>query len=312
MSPDLAAGSGRAIFTVDLEEYFQVDALRDWVPKREWDSLPSRAGWVLDRLLERLESHDAGATFFVSGWLLRTRPELARRVVDAGHEAAVLVRPTPDGDDGARPAAFRQRADAMRDRLREVTRRPVLGFRVPRSAPPIPHSRAASILDALGYSYDSTAVGSPAAPDGEGVAASDGGTLLHVPPTTCSLGGERLFTAGGTAFRVLPEAVIHRLLRRAASPRCGGVFHMRSWEFDPEQPVLPAPPLARVRLYWGLDAVEERLDRLLDAFAFDSVAGALGLGPGGGRAASAAAERPEISRRGGAAAKRASSQEGRR
>lgn len=275
-------GSGRAIFTVDLEEYFQVDALRKWVPEGEWDSLPERAGWVLDRLLERLDAHGARATFFVSDWILRTRPELARRVVDAGHEAGVLGRPPDEGADDRR-RAFRRTALEGRDRLRAITGKTVLGYRGSRLRHPIPSERAAEVLAGLGYAYDSTVADDRQGPerefsDGGGTdGGSDRPSVPEVPPTACSVGGERLFTAGGTAFRLLPESVVHGLLSRAASPTCGGVFHMRAWEFDPEQPVLPVPPLARARLYWRVEGMEERLDRLLEAFEFDSVAGALGL-----------------------------------
>lgn len=279
------SGSGRAIFTVDLEEYFQVEALREWVPRGEWESLPSRAGWALDRCLACLDDHDARATFFVARWLLEAHPELPRRVVEAGHEAAVLARPPAEGDAAARRTEFRRLAREARERLEEITGQPPLGYRTSRFAHPIPPEQATEILSQLGYRYDSTLIDPTVLsrrfgidPDAAAVElpAEDDG-LLEVPPTVCSVGRHRLFTVGGTAFRVLPESVIHRLLARDATPTCGGVFYMRSWEFDPEQPVLPVPFMSRVRLYRGLDRVEGRLRRLLDTIPFDSVAGALGL-----------------------------------
>lgn len=278
-------GSGRAMFTVDLEEYFQVGALRDWIPRAEWESLPSRAGWALDRLFEQLDAHGARATFFVSRWLLDARPELAARVADAGHEAAVLARPPQEHGAGDTREEFRRVAREARDRLEDVTGRRVHGYRTYGFQHPVPAAEAAAVLSELGYTYDSTLIDPTALPDHFGIERQgpvtelplDGDGLLEVPPAVCDAGGRRLFTVGGTAFRVLPAGLIHRLLAREETAVCGGVFYMRSWEFDPEQPVLPVPFMSRVRLYWGLDRVRKRVSDLLDAFAFDSVAGALGL-----------------------------------
>lgn len=287
-SPDPAAGNGRAIFTVDLEEYFQVGSLREWIPRGEWESLPSRAGWALDRCLEGLDVHDARATFFASGWLLENHPELAVRVVEEGHEAAVLARPPFDGDERRRREEFRRVARQGRERLARVTGRRVLGYRTSGFTHPIPTRAAAEILAEEGYAYDSTLIDPTIVhttfgvePEGRAVELPlDGDGLLEAPPTVCSFGRKRLFTVGGTAFRVLPQSLIHALLARDAVSARGGVFYMRSWEFDPQQPILPVPLMSRVRLYWGLDRVPDRLEDLLERFPFDSVAGALGLDAG--------------------------------
>jgi hypothetical protein len=101
--------------------------------------------------------------------------------------------------------------------------------------------------------------------------------VLEVPPTTLRLFGRRIFTVGRTAFRVLPLEMIRRTLDDDASGGIGGMFCMRSWEMDSAQPTLPVSLSSRVRLYWGLDRVEDRLDTLLQEYRFVSVAEALGL-----------------------------------
>ena len=60
------------------------------------------------------------------------------------------------------------------------------------------------------------------------------------------------------------------------------MFYIHPWEFDPAQPRLPAPPLSRVRHYTNLGRTEERFHRLMDDFAFDSIAALFPVGAGQG------------------------------
>src|ERR1043165_9503542 len=52
-------------FTVDVEEYFQVSAFDDVVPRFQWPTLESRVERSVDRLLDLLARHHAQGTFFV-------------------------------------------------------------------------------------------------------------------------------------------------------------------------------------------------------------------------------------------------------
>src|SRR5256885_13278966 len=76
------------IFTVDVEEYFQVHAFEGVVRRSEWPSLPSRVSQNVEVLLDLLAEHDAVATFFVLGWVADRHPHVVRRIADAGHEIA--------------------------------------------------------------------------------------------------------------------------------------------------------------------------------------------------------------------------------
>jgi len=76
------------IFTVDVEEYFQVGAFDRVVSRKDWDSLPSRLEHSIGILLELLARHDANATFFTLGWIVERYPSLVRRIAENGHELA--------------------------------------------------------------------------------------------------------------------------------------------------------------------------------------------------------------------------------
>ncbi|HEX6534672.1 MAG TPA: hypothetical protein VF041_08740 [Gemmatimonadaceae bacterium] len=55
------------IFTVDVEEYFQVGAFERVVSRQDWDGYPSRIGYCMDVLLDLLARYGATATFFTLG-----------------------------------------------------------------------------------------------------------------------------------------------------------------------------------------------------------------------------------------------------
>lgn len=96
---------------------------------------PSATGPIID-LLER---HEARATFFMLGGHVRRRPALARRVVLAGHEAAVhgdTHWPMPLLLPGAMRAQVRRCAASIEDATGSTPRfyRPPFGFMTPGQA----------------------------------------------------------------------------------------------------------------------------------------------------------------------------------
>jgi len=143
------------IFSVDLEEYFQVLAFERAVPRSAWESMPSRVDASLNRLLDLLARFDAVATFFTVGWLAERKPELVRRVVEQGHEIASHSwwhrRVT-----ALSPAELREDVRRCRTTLEQTAGRPVLGFRAP-SFSIVPGTEwAFDVLLEEGYRYDSS------------------------------------------------------------------------------------------------------------------------------------------------------------
>src|SRR4029077_15327901 len=118
------------LFSVDVEEYFQVLAFEQVVPRASWDTLPSRVDESVDRLLELLARHSATATFFTVGWLAQRKPALVRRIAEAGHEIASHSwwhrRVTT-----LSPEEFRGVVRGCGDLREHVAGRRVAGFRAP-------------------------------------------------------------------------------------------------------------------------------------------------------------------------------------
>src|SRR5207249_11308540 len=89
--------------TVDVEDYYQVEAFTDVVRREDWPRWQSRVEPSTQRLLELFARCDVRATFFILGWVAERHPGLVRAIIAAGHEVAchcyehrLIYRQTPD------------------------------------------------------------------------------------------------------------------------------------------------------------------------------------------------------------------------
>ncbi len=276
--------TGKHIFSVDLEEYFQVHAFEGIVKRDEWDVIPSRVEMGTLRLLDLLERTGNRATFFTLGWIADRHPDLLRRVSRAGHEIAChgyghrrLTEMTPE--------EFRADLQRSRRSLQSATGKPVLGYRAPMFSLGPGMEWVFDILIDEGFTYDSSLF--PIRRSGYGFAGVNpdvhyierpGGRLLEIPMTTTIVAGVRLPAAGGGWFRQLPYALTRSGFRRCERLGNPGMFYIHPWELDPDQPRIPVPVLQRIRHYRGLRRMESRLERLLREFRFTTVEERLQLG----------------------------------
>jgi polysaccharide deacetylase family protein (PEP-CTERM system associated) len=264
--------------SVDVEDWFQVQAFAGVIRREDWDRLERRVEANTDRVLDRLAEARVGATFFTLGWVAERHPALIRRIVAAGHELASHGHGHEPVD---RIGEARFRADIRRARraLEDAGGVAVLGYRAPTfSIGPRSTPWAHVALAEEGYRYSSSVFpirhdlyGAPDAPRGPHRPHRDG--VVELPMTTARLLGRNLPCAGGGWFRLLPyplfRAGLGRVNRAEGRP---GIFYFHPWEIDPGQPRLSAAGrLSRFRHYTGLAAMQDRLDRLLRDFAWGRV-----------------------------------------
>ena len=143
------------VFSVDVEEYFQVSAFDGSIDRARWPEFPSRVAASVDWLLEVLERHQARGTFFVLGCLVAQHAPLVRRIHDAGHEIA------SHGWSHRKLTAlsrseFREEIRSSKDALEWVAGAPVVGFRAPSFSLVPGLEWAFDILLEEGYRYDSS------------------------------------------------------------------------------------------------------------------------------------------------------------
>ena len=55
--------------TVDVEDYFQVQAFAHCIDRAEWQRMAPRVEANVDRILEQFAAAGVNATFFTLGWI---------------------------------------------------------------------------------------------------------------------------------------------------------------------------------------------------------------------------------------------------
>lgn len=72
--------------TVDVEDYFQVEAFRSVIGQENWGRYDLRVESSTMRVLDLFDRHDVKGTFFTLGWIAHRCPRLVKEIVHRGHE----------------------------------------------------------------------------------------------------------------------------------------------------------------------------------------------------------------------------------
>jgi polysaccharide deacetylase family protein (PEP-CTERM system associated) len=271
------AGSGSAVMSVDVEDWFHVENLKSVIDRGSWNQQSPRVERNVDRLLELMAHHgNVRCTWFVLGWVAERWPAVVRRIADAGHEVAShgfhhhLL-------DNLSPKSFRADVQRSKDLLEEICGAPVSGYRAPSfSIKPW----ALPILQEVGFEYDSSyfpTLGHDRYGRLEGLALET--PVAEVLPgffeisiSSISLASLVLPWGGGGYFRLLPYPIFRAGARRILRSGRPYIFYIHPWEIDADQP-RPGGlrPVPRFRHYVGLGQCEERLARLVDEFEWTTM-----------------------------------------
>jgi polysaccharide deacetylase family protein (PEP-CTERM system associated) len=266
-------------FSIDVEDYFQVQGYADVIPRAAWDTMPTRVERNTDLLLRLLEAKRARGTFFVLGWVARRHPALVRRIAAEGHEVAchgmshtMIYEQSPD--------VFRNETRESKALLEDLAEAPVVGYRAATFSITDRSLWALEVLAEEGFRYDSSIfpirhdrygiVHAPRLPYHIDLGAR--GRLVEFPPSTLSAWGHNLPVAGGGYFRLLPlwltSFAISRVNARDRSPF---VFYLHPWEIDPDQPRVPTRWTSTLRHRLNLGRSMDRLRHLLERFTFGAM-----------------------------------------
>lgn len=267
------SGSICNAMTVDVEDYFQVQAFAGCIPRSAWNEMTSRVEANTERILTLFSERGTKATFFVLGWVAERHRHLIRRIVAEGHELASHGFAHIPVHEQA-PDTFRSDVARTKALLEDTGGVPVKGYRAASFSIDQRTPWAFDVLAEAGYEYSSSVFpivhdfyGMPDAP--RFLFRPGSGRITEIPMTTFSLWGRNLPCGGGGYFRLLPYRASRWALRRVNSrDRQPSIFYFHPWEIDPEQPrVARAAPLkSRIRHYLNLSKTEARLRRLLTDF----------------------------------------------
>lgn len=272
--------------TIDVEDYFQVNAFVRYVRQEEWDSFPLRVDENTRRILDVLDSFSIKATFFILGWVAERCPGLVKEIQTRGHEIAChgygheliyMIGPQ------------RFRADVQRAKrlLEDISGVSVKGYRAPSYSITRQSLWAMDILAEEGFTYDSSifpvmhdTYGIPDAQRFPHIYKTESGTIQEFPLSTWPLrlpGKEmRLPVAGGGYLRLFPASFLIRAIgsinRVEHKP---AVLYFHPWEIDPEQPRIKAGLKSRFRHYLNLEKTERKLHKILSELRFGTMSSVL-------------------------------------
>ena len=301
-------GTIKNALTIDVEDYFQVNAFSRVIRPSHWHDYPTRVERNTRRILEILAEADGQgvkATFFTVGWIAEKFPDLVREISECGHEIAChsyghqLVFNLSE-------RRFKEDTRRSKEILEDISGREVIGYRAPTYSITRRNLRTLEILSDLGFLYDSSifpiihdVYGFPEAPrfpfqvlfekqgtgnirfsnlcdDGRcpSVEKNAGGSgrrsIVEFPLTTFRVFKRNVPVAGGGYFRLFPYPLTRGMLKAInRKESMPFVFYMHPWELDPGIPkVKGAGFLSTFRTYLNLDKTERRLKRLVSDFRF--------------------------------------------
>lgn len=291
-APRPAEAPVRRCLTVDVEEYYHIEACHGRLNPQHWDDWPSRVSVGVEAILQLLDEQKIHGTFFVLGDVARRSPNVVKRIADAGHEIASHGN-RHDRLHRLDAPRFREDLRASIDSLQQLTGQRVRGYRAPTFSLVPQTAWAIEVMLELGLEYDSSifpvvhpAYGVPEAPDrpfrvqgplgarGRSGDSERSNTLLEIPPLTWHVGSRKLAVAGGGYFRLLPLYFLKRGLAQAAAEHRPAILYFHPWEFDPDFPNLPLSRTGKLRTYTGRARALARLREILRHGSGDETASA--------------------------------------
>lgn len=285
------------LFTIDVEEWFQIHAFSDLIQPKDWIHYESHIEKNTHHLLDLLESagnpsnnflssHEQSrsikGTFFILGWVAEHYPNLVKEIYARGHEIA--------SHGYAHKCIFNQTRSEFREDIRKSKRLledligvEVIGYRAPTFSIIDQTLWAIPILSEEGYQYDSSVFpihhdyyGMPDSPRFPFMWSFDGSSsskaslaLVEFPMSTIKISKRNWPVTGGGYFRLYPYLLSKYFMKKVNREQKPFIFYLHPWEVDPSIPRLnEAQRLSRFRTYMNLERTEERLKRLLSDFSF--------------------------------------------
>ncbi|MDM7859625.1 DUF3473 domain-containing protein [Alteromonas sp. ASW11-36] len=250
--------------TVDVEEYFQVEAFANDVSVDSWATYESRLQVQMESLLTVFDETNVKATFFTLGWIAEKHPDIIANIVAQGHELAShgFMHQHLTKQDKVTFADDIQRAKKT---LEDISGVAVKGYRAPCFSISANNEWAHDVIAEAGYEYSSSSYpinhdlyGVPNAPKSP-YWLSNG--LLEIPVTTCTWKNKVFPAGGGGYFRLLPFALFD-LLYRNSDHQAVANFYTHPWEFDPEQPRIASNLKSSFRHHVNQSTALQKLKKL--------------------------------------------------
>jgi len=149
------------LLTIDVEDWFQVENFKEYIPFDSWSSCELRVEKNTHRLLDLLDSVNfkfqvssfkISATFFILGWIAEKLPNLVKEIHARGHEVASHGYYHNLCNDSSSDDLRKDLIDSKR-LLEDIIGDRVYGYRAPSFSI---NAEVLKIIEDCGYLYDSS------------------------------------------------------------------------------------------------------------------------------------------------------------
>jgi len=264
----------KSIFSVDIEDWFNILAVKSEPDISAWDSLPTCVESDFRRMLDIFCEYGVQVTCFFLGYFAKRFPHLVKGAQEGGHEIA--------SHGFAHKLVFQQTAGAFFDDislskkiLEDIAGVPVRGYRAAAFSVTQKTPWFFEKLIEAGFTYDSSVF--PASRGIGGIRTgifhpyivrADNGEIAEFPITAVKIMGKPMCLFGGGYLRLFPYPLIRAMARRALGDNRPIVVYVHPREINPEQPRLPMNLKRRFKTYVNLRTTEPKIRSLLRDFEF--------------------------------------------
>lgn len=258
------------LLTVDVEDWFQVENFKQWIPYETWDRQELRVERNANQLLDLLDQYQVKATFFILGWIAERIPGLIRSIYEQGHEVASHGY-SHELCSQLSTAQLKEDFLYSKKILEDTIGNKVYGYRAPSfSITP----QALETLQKCGYIYDSSYNSFSLnrrhgnlnldIEQKNGIAYKVSKSFYEIPISNIEISNLIFPWGGGGYFRLLPVSFFSKGVQTILKNKNGYLFYMHPWELDPEQPrVYKASKLYKIRHYINLNKTEKKLSSFI-------------------------------------------------
>jgi polysaccharide deacetylase family protein (PEP-CTERM system associated) len=266
------------LLTVDVEDWFQVENFKTWMPYSTWDSRELRVEKNTHRILDLFDSINGlqvNATFFVLGWIAERLPDLIREIHNRGHEVASHGYLHNLCSQETRDQLKRDLTESKK-LLEDILGANVHGYRAPNFSI---SDDTLKLIEDCGYLYDSSfnsfsmnkRYGSIdlSRNDKKGIIYQLSKSFFEIPVSNLTFRYLKIDLpwGGGGYFRLYPLPLFKKGVQSILQNEEAYVFYMHPWEVDPKQPKVDEASLFfKFRHYLNLDKTEIRLKKMISDF----------------------------------------------
>lgn len=264
------------LLTFDVEDWFQVENFKSYIPFSTWNSFELRVERNTIKILDLLDSFSfkPRATFFVLGWIAQKCPQLVREISDRGHEVASHGYGHDLCPQMEQPLLVHD-LKYSKALLEDITGKQVTGYRAPSFSI---NDQVLNLVREAGYLYDSSfnSFGSNSRYgrlDLSGYSKSDGVyqiamDFFEIPISNLKFKNSTLPLGGGGYFRLFPFKLFKQCMDVVFEKEKAFVFYAHPWEFDPGQPrVHQASWGFKFRHYINLNRTKKKMKALITGFS---------------------------------------------